>query len=412
MRKLMLEALTWRYYRIRTAHELSLHRLWTDSAAHRRSTIMRGSASTCSRLTPSIPGSAGGGAGAVSIDRGSAAQTTTSSSIFMFAIRQRLGDSGELRSRKSRRAQPGWLPARHPAHRRDSRRHRSRPGYGRHAFHLSPQREWAYEEEKFYRGLHPMMGKRLHLWRLSNFKHRRLPSVEDVYLLHAVARDNPKDERLFACAEVRDVTPVRDEDGPHRATAASGAYVHGSAGRHPAVPVAAADPSSGSIGTAYSSTSGRRSILGRMNSTSICAQTGACNRRPGIGTGGGARPHSPSGDRRTARHGGAHFEPGRQRDAHHLPTRGQAPTPQTADRIRPESRPHAPARAHLPLRNHQDAHARSGDARGPNFPPAILSSTTSTRRAICSPSIVPTVKTRPTSSLASSATLPPSIPRA
>jgi acetyl-CoA carboxylase carboxyltransferase component/pyruvate/2-oxoglutarate dehydrogenase complex dihydrolipoamide acyltransferase (E2) component len=71
----------------------------------------------------------------------------------------------------------------------------------------------AYEEEKFYRGIHPMMGKRLHLWRLSNFKIDRLPSVEDVYLIHAVARDNPKDERLFACAEVRDVTPVRDEAG-------------------------------------------------------------------------------------------------------------------------------------------------------------------------------------------------------
>jgi len=71
----------------------------------------------------------------------------------------------------------------------------------------------AYEEEKFYRGIHPMMGKRLHLWRLSNFKIDRLESVEDVYLIHAVARDNPKDERLFACAEVRDVTPVRDDAG-------------------------------------------------------------------------------------------------------------------------------------------------------------------------------------------------------
>jgi acetyl/propionyl-CoA carboxylase alpha subunit/acetyl-CoA carboxylase carboxyltransferase component len=70
-----------------------------------------------------------------------------------------------------------------------------------------------YEEEKLYRGIHPMMGKRLHLWRLSNFKIERLPSLEDVYLLHAVAHDNPKDERLFACAEVRDVTPVRDEAG-------------------------------------------------------------------------------------------------------------------------------------------------------------------------------------------------------
>ncbi len=73
--------------------------------------------------------------------------------------------------------------------------------------------ENGYEEEKFYRGLHPMMGKRLHFWRLSNFKIERLPSVADVYLLHAVANDNPKDERLFAAAEVRDVTPVRDEAG-------------------------------------------------------------------------------------------------------------------------------------------------------------------------------------------------------
>jgi acetyl-CoA carboxylase carboxyltransferase component len=70
-----------------------------------------------------------------------------------------------------------------------------------------------YEEEPIYRGIHPMMGKRLHLARLANFKTERLPSVEDVYLLHAVAHDNSKDERLFACAEVRDVTPVRDESG-------------------------------------------------------------------------------------------------------------------------------------------------------------------------------------------------------
>lgn len=70
-----------------------------------------------------------------------------------------------------------------------------------------------FREEKLYRGLHPMMGKRLHLWRLSNFEIERLPSVEDVYLIHAVARDNPKDERLFAAAEVRDVTPVRDKSG-------------------------------------------------------------------------------------------------------------------------------------------------------------------------------------------------------
>jgi acetyl/propionyl-CoA carboxylase alpha subunit/acetyl-CoA carboxylase carboxyltransferase component len=70
-----------------------------------------------------------------------------------------------------------------------------------------------YWEETLYRGVHPMMGKRLNLWRLSNFDIQRLPSVEDVYVLHAIARENPKDERLFAAAEVRDVTPIRDDTG-------------------------------------------------------------------------------------------------------------------------------------------------------------------------------------------------------
>ncbi len=70
-----------------------------------------------------------------------------------------------------------------------------------------------YEEEKLFRGVHPMMAERLHLWRLKDFAVERLPSVEDVYLLHVKANDNPKDERLFAVAEVRDLTPVRDESG-------------------------------------------------------------------------------------------------------------------------------------------------------------------------------------------------------
>ncbi len=72
-------------------------------------------------------------------------------------------------------------------------------------------KEDEYQESRMYRGLHPMMGKRLNIWRLSNFNIKRLPSVEDVYLFHGVARDNPKDERLFAIAEVRDVT--RDNAG-------------------------------------------------------------------------------------------------------------------------------------------------------------------------------------------------------
>ena len=81
-------------------------------------------------------------------------------------------------------------------------------------FTYRPVPEGGYREEELYRNLHPMMAKRLRLERLANFRLERLPSAEeDVYLFHGTARGNPKDERLFAVAEVRDVTPVRDGAG-------------------------------------------------------------------------------------------------------------------------------------------------------------------------------------------------------
>ena len=70
-----------------------------------------------------------------------------------------------------------------------------------------------YREEKLYRGMHPMLGKRLHIWRLKNFFLERLPSVEDVYLFRGVARENARDERFFVLAEIRDLTPYRDANG-------------------------------------------------------------------------------------------------------------------------------------------------------------------------------------------------------
>jgi acetyl-CoA carboxylase carboxyltransferase component len=70
-----------------------------------------------------------------------------------------------------------------------------------------------YVEDRLQRGLHPMMAQRLELWRLSNFHLERSPAPEGTYLFHGVAADNPRDERLFALAEVRDLTPVRDASG-------------------------------------------------------------------------------------------------------------------------------------------------------------------------------------------------------
>ncbi|MGO8956149.1 MAG: carboxyl transferase domain-containing protein [Streptosporangiaceae bacterium] len=75
------------------------------------------------------------------------------------------------------------------------------------------QDEAGFTEDLLYRNLHPMIAERLELWRLSNFNLQRMSSAEDIYLFHAVARENPNDERLIAIAEVRDLTPARDSGG-------------------------------------------------------------------------------------------------------------------------------------------------------------------------------------------------------
>jgi acetyl/propionyl-CoA carboxylase alpha subunit/acetyl-CoA carboxylase carboxyltransferase component len=70
-----------------------------------------------------------------------------------------------------------------------------------------------WREERRYRGVHPMLFRRMQLARLEKFDLERLPSAEDIYLYRGVAKTNPKDERLFAMAEIRDLTPVLDREG-------------------------------------------------------------------------------------------------------------------------------------------------------------------------------------------------------
>jgi acetyl/propionyl-CoA carboxylase alpha subunit/acetyl-CoA carboxylase carboxyltransferase component len=73
--------------------------------------------------------------------------------------------------------------------------------------------EGAVVEDALVRGLHPMVGRRLHLWRLRNFHVTRIESPPDVFLYECVARENPADRRLVALAQVRQLAVVRDEDG-------------------------------------------------------------------------------------------------------------------------------------------------------------------------------------------------------
>jgi acetyl-CoA carboxylase carboxyltransferase component/biotin carboxyl carrier protein len=82
---------------------------------------------------------------------------------------------------------------------------------GTQHFTFRREADGLFREEQVYRGIHPMLALRLELWRLRNFHLERLPAPDGIYLFHGVARENPRDERLFAVAEVRDLTPVRDE---------------------------------------------------------------------------------------------------------------------------------------------------------------------------------------------------------
>jgi hypothetical protein len=114
-----------------------------------------------------------------------------------------------------------------------------------------------YAEERPARGLHPMTAKRLELWRLGEFDLARLPSAEDVYLFHAVARANPGDERVFAIAEVRDVTPLATTPATSSACPTWNACCWR---RSPASAASSPGgrPARGCTGTGWCCTSGRR----------------------------------------------------------------------------------------------------------------------------------------------------------
>lgn len=75
---------------------------------------------------------------------------------------------------------------------------------------LNQSADGSFVEDPLYRNLHPMLAERLELWRLSNFELVRRPSPEDVYVFEGVAKSNPRDHRLFALGEVRDLTHAQD----------------------------------------------------------------------------------------------------------------------------------------------------------------------------------------------------------
>ncbi|MFP5253645.1 MAG: carboxyl transferase domain-containing protein, partial [Actinomycetes bacterium] len=89
------------------------------------------------------------------------------------------------------------------------------PGGGRPVdyFTFRPVADGGVAEDGLVRGVHPMVGRRLGLWRLRNFDVTRIEAPEDVLLYECVAPGNPEDRRLVAMAQVRQLAVVRDEDG-------------------------------------------------------------------------------------------------------------------------------------------------------------------------------------------------------
>jgi acetyl/propionyl-CoA carboxylase alpha subunit/acetyl-CoA carboxylase carboxyltransferase component len=80
-----------------------------------------------------------------------------------------------------------------------------------------------FAEDALVRGVHPLVGRRLHLWRLQNFHVTRVadpvaaraagPVPADVLLYHCVAKDNADDQRLVALAQVHRFDVARDPGG-------------------------------------------------------------------------------------------------------------------------------------------------------------------------------------------------------
>ncbi|GAA2157875.1 carboxyl transferase domain-containing protein [Pedococcus bigeumensis] len=89
------------------------------------------------------------------------------------------------------------------------------PGGGRPVayFTFRPDGAGAMVEDRLVRGVHPMVGRRLNLWRLRDFDVTRLDAPEDVLLYLCTAPGNEADQRLVALAQVRQLVVVRDDRG-------------------------------------------------------------------------------------------------------------------------------------------------------------------------------------------------------
>ena len=267
-------------------------------------------------------------------------------------------------------------------------------------------------EDPLYRNLHPMLAERIELWRLANFALERLLSPEDIFLFRAVAHSNPKDVRLFAMAEVRDLTPALGSAGEivgypalERVGLQALAAMRRRAGR-----AARPGPSTGepdraeraaAVGGAAPAVARAGPPLGSAGRRSRPAEggaPGAAGRRRRRGRRRSAAGRRPA--RRRPRRGG--------RGGPGVATRRAADP--AADRLPAAGAARPAHRGAVPVRGGQDAGARRR-GRPPPCPRAGSSSTTWTRPATWSRSTGRTGRTPPTSWWGWSPTRPRRCPR-
>ena len=93
-----------------------------------------------------------------------------------------------------------------------------------------------WELDRDLQFVHPEMAERLNLWRMSEFALERIASPADVYLFRGVGRSNPKDERLFALAEVRELSDRARRERARRLAARARAHAGRGAGGAAALP--------------------------------------------------------------------------------------------------------------------------------------------------------------------------------
>ena len=136
---------------------------------------------------------------------------------------------------------------------------------------MRPTDPTTFEEDIKFRGLHPMIARRLQMWRLTNFEISPPPRrpARCTCSTASPATTRPTSGSI-AVAEVRDVTPVRDDDGqraspcPRSSTCSSAVSTRIRRAR-----AGAPRRRRASSGTGSCSTSGRSSTCRSTSSTTI-----------------------------------------------------------------------------------------------------------------------------------------------